>query len=254
MELNLTTFLLEILNFLVLVWILSRFLYKPVLAIIERRRAAIEKTLADTALARREADAAREQYERRLTDWEQERDRARARQREELDAERAKAVAKLQASLDAERDKARVLEARRLEELTRQAEEAAAARAALFAARLFDRLAGPELERRILDAVIEDLAGLPEERRTAIRATCAATDASAGVTSAFPVPADRREGLASALAALAGRPVACVWTEDPALGAGLRVSLGPWALRASLRDELEFFKEADAHGRHPCAV
>ena len=47
MELNWSTFVLEILNFLVLVWILKRFLYKPVLAVIARRREGIEKSLAE---------------------------------------------------------------------------------------------------------------------------------------------------------------------------------------------------------------
>ncbi len=38
MELNWSTLLLEIVNFLVLVWILKRFLYRPVLQVIEERR------------------------------------------------------------------------------------------------------------------------------------------------------------------------------------------------------------------------
>ena len=37
MQLDLTSFLLELVNFAVLVWILHRFLYKPVLAAIDRR-------------------------------------------------------------------------------------------------------------------------------------------------------------------------------------------------------------------------
>jgi len=50
LELSWSTFLLEIINFLVLVWILKHFLYKPVLDVIARRRSGIEKTLADAAL------------------------------------------------------------------------------------------------------------------------------------------------------------------------------------------------------------
>ena len=39
MELDWTTFILEIINFLVLVWILHRFLYQPVMNVIAQRRA-----------------------------------------------------------------------------------------------------------------------------------------------------------------------------------------------------------------------
>ena len=42
MEVDWTTFALEIINFLILVWILKRFFYHPVLDIIARRRICIE--------------------------------------------------------------------------------------------------------------------------------------------------------------------------------------------------------------------
>ena len=58
MELSWSTFALEIVNFLVLVWILKHFLYKPVMDVIARRRADIESTLADAKTAQDEADAA----------------------------------------------------------------------------------------------------------------------------------------------------------------------------------------------------
>ena len=47
MEFDWTTFALEALNFLVLVWLLKRFFYRPVLAVIEARRAETAKTIAD---------------------------------------------------------------------------------------------------------------------------------------------------------------------------------------------------------------
>ena len=74
MELDWTTFVLELFNFVVLIWILKRFLYQPVLDVIERRRLNIENTLAEADNRQREANALREQYEQRLADWEQDHD------------------------------------------------------------------------------------------------------------------------------------------------------------------------------------
>ena len=79
MELDWTTFFLEILNFLVLVWLLKRFLYKPVLDAIAQRKLEIEKRAADSQAIRQEAAALRQQYERRIADWEQEKAAARSR-------------------------------------------------------------------------------------------------------------------------------------------------------------------------------
>ena len=45
MQFDWTTFALEIVNFLVLVWILRRFLYRPVTDVIARRAAEVEHRL-----------------------------------------------------------------------------------------------------------------------------------------------------------------------------------------------------------------
>ena len=47
MEFDGTTFALEIINFLVLVWLVQHFLYQPGTAAIAQRQAGIEKILAD---------------------------------------------------------------------------------------------------------------------------------------------------------------------------------------------------------------
>ena len=45
MEWNWSTFVLEMINFLVLVWILKHFFYRPVLGVIERRQKSIDQTV-----------------------------------------------------------------------------------------------------------------------------------------------------------------------------------------------------------------
>ena len=47
MELSWSTFILEVINFIVLVFILKHFFYKPVLNAIARRRESIDKTMED---------------------------------------------------------------------------------------------------------------------------------------------------------------------------------------------------------------
>ena len=66
MEVDWTTFALEIINFLILVWILKRFFYHPVLDVIARRRAGIEKEMADAKAVEEKARVLEQQYENRL--------------------------------------------------------------------------------------------------------------------------------------------------------------------------------------------
>ena len=57
MEFNLSTFLIEIANFLILIWILQRLFYKPLLAMIAQRKQHIDQTLADAQAVRQKAEA-----------------------------------------------------------------------------------------------------------------------------------------------------------------------------------------------------
>lgn len=244
MELDWTTFGLEILNFLVLVWVLKRLLYKPVLKVIADRRAEIENRLSEANTLRKDAQALREQYENRQAEWSREKEMVWHRMVEEVSAEKTRLLAALQHSLEQEREKARALEVQRLADLTRQAEDAAIAQGGRFAARLLGRLAGAELEAKLVEVLLEDLHRIPDERRDAIRTACAKADVSAIVTSAHVLSQSHRTSLLEALQSLLGQPISCEWREDEDLMAGIRLSLGPWMLGANLQDELKAFSEA----------
>jgi F-type H+-transporting ATPase subunit b len=243
-EVDWTTFLLEIVNFLVLVWILSRLLYKPVLKTIADRQAEIRNTVSEAERLRNEAQALREEYEQRQARWREEKEAARNRMLEEVNAERGRLLAELQSSLKAEREKAGALEQQRVTDLARQAEDKAAEQAGLFAARLLTRLANAELEARLLEVVIDDLGRLPEARRQAIRTAATTADAPIVVSSAHALNQSQRDSLMKAIEPLLGRTMRMEWREDPQLVAGVRISLGPWMLAGNLQDELKFLSEA----------
>lgn len=244
MELNWTTFSLEILNFLVLTWILKHFLYTPVLSVIAARRAKIEKTLADAKAIEAGAQALKSQYESRQAEWQQEKAAARAKLAQEIVAERDRLTAVLESTLVEQRDKTKVLEERQREEWRRTTEETAIAHGAAFVARLLSRVAIPELEARLIDATLEDLRQFPADKAPALASGTVAASLTADVTSAYRMDEERRKALDSLLAARMGTKLAVHFSEDPDLLAGIRVNVGSWVLHANLRDELTFFSAA----------
>lgn len=248
MELSWPTFFLEIINFLVLVWILKRFLYKPVLEAIAQRKAVIDKSLADADAKEAGARTLVEQYQNRLADWESEKERLRVGLAEEISAQRGQMMAALENALKQEREKARVLEARRLNDLQNKAEEEGIARGVQFTARLLARAAGPELEARLVNLALEDLPRLPNEQIKALRLVCRQSGLQVRVTSGFPLSAPQRSLIGEKLREIAQDDIAVEFNEDSRLLAGMRISIGPWVLRVNLEDELEFFAAAMRHG------
>ena len=247
MELDWTTFILEIVNFLVLVWILRRFLYRPVMNVVAQRRAAIAQDLQDAQATQEQAKSLQAQYENRLADWQQERETARQQLRDEIEAERQKLLAQLQAELAEQRHKEQVLAQRRDENLLREARQQAQVLSTQFAAKLLGRLAAPELEERLLEMLLEDLPRLPEAQRKTLAAAQRDSQAPVKVSSAFPMSDAQRQAVHTAVQKMLGMAADCEFREDPALLAGVSVHIGSHYLQANLKEELRFFDDALRH-------
>jgi len=241
MQLDLTSFILELINFAVLVWILHRFLYRPVLAAIDRRRSTVEHTLSEAKEAREQAAAARSEVETRLAEWERERAQARSALAAELAAQREKGLAEAARAAEQERARLAALQAKQAAERERAEAQRALAQAGAFAARLLERLAGPELDARLVELFATDLAALAEDRRATLAEAARAAEGRITVQSARPLPEAARSRLEQALSQALGLACHAEYAVDAALVSGLSVALGPWLLQADLRDELRFF-------------
>jgi F-type H+-transporting ATPase subunit b len=247
LELNWSTFVLEIINFLILVWILKRFFYLPVMKVIEQRRKGIEDSMAQADAKRKEAQEMEQKYQGRLSEWEKEKKQALEALHNEINAERAHLMESLKDSLEKEKQKNRVLEERRLNEEKRKIEQEALAHSTRFAAKFLNRLTGPELEERLYRLLLDELPQLPTEQRDTLHSVYSESQPPVKVTSAYSLAEDKRNALQAALSNLIGKSITCEYVEDTRLVAGLRINLGPLVLRANIQDELQFFSES-AHG------
>ncbi len=248
MTIDWTTFALEVVNFLVLVWILKRFLYQPVLEILARRRAAVAHTLDEAQGIETRAAALQAQFENRLAAWDAEKASLRASLQGELNAERDRQMQALKSALAEERDRQQARQAQSERERLGALEAQAMAQARTFATRLLSRLASPELEGRLVEVFLADLAQLPADHFASLNGIPLATQPSALITSAFPLAEGQRRRLAEALTHYLGAQPALCWEQDDRLLAGLRVVVGPWQLHLSLADELADFAVAANQG------
>lgn len=247
MAIDWTTFILEVINFLVLVWILQNFLYRPVLETLARRRVGIERTLAEAREVENRAGALRTQFENRLADWEQEKATRQARFEQELTAERSRQMQALAHALAQERERSAAQDAHRQEALRLDLESQALEQARRFATALLARLAGPELEARLVEAGLEDFAALPADLLNGITTAARMPGARVLVASAFPLTEEQRERIGATLAARLGVSPDLDFRIDTQLGAGLRLALESWQLNFSLADELAQFAAATHH-------
>ena len=164
MRIDWWTLALQTVNVLILIWILGKFLFRPVVGIIEERRAAAAKILADAEEARKQAIVAHEAAEEESARIATGRDNLLRRAAEEAEGQRAAALASAREEVDQMRAAAET-EMR----WTRAAEEAAAsdrsARLAVdIAGKLLARLPDSAKIEGFVDGLVKALASLPESQ------------------------------------------------------------------------------------------
>jgi len=243
MQFDLSTFILEIINFLVLIWILQRLFYKPLLEIIAQRKQFIDQSLADAKTTQQQAEQQLSLYQNRQNLWEQEKQAAINALHRQLEAERAAHLSQLSVDLKQERQKINVALSRKQHELELQAEKQALQNAAKFAGILLKQAAGPELEARLFAMLLEHVSTLPEACRLCLQTLDSKKNVAIKVSSAYPLTNEQRHQLEQRLGAQINSPITFQYHQDAALIAGLRMDIGAWVLNANLQHELAGFAE-----------
>ena len=243
MEFNLSTFILEIINFLILIWILQRLFYKPLLEVIAKRKQFIDQSLADAKAMQQRAEEQRSLYENRQKLWEQEKQAALAALHQQIDAERRVQMAKLDTDLEQERQKVNVTLQRQQQELQRQAEKQALQNGARFAGMLLKQSASPELEARLFNLLLDHLKTLPEACTLCLQMMGTKKSVPIKITSAYELTTEQRLQLEQKLGSLITSPINFQYHQDAALIAGVRMDIGAWVLNANLQHELIGFTE-----------
>src|SRR6516225_8435184 len=125
MRLEWSTIVLQIINFVVLVWLLQRFLYKPVLRMIDARKAELQQQYDNAKTAEQQAKARLAVVEAERTNIAGERDAvlkaAAAQEEEAAKARRAQAEREGAVLLDVTRNKLAIERDRALSEARKMA-------------------------------------------------------------------------------------------------------------------------------------
>jgi F-type H+-transporting ATPase subunit b len=153
------TILIQAINFLILIFLLSKFLFKPLTKFLADRSAGIAKSLAEAKAAHEAAAKAQVEYQAQIRETQREIAAIREQGQREVEAER-------QRLLQASRDAAERLVAQakmEIEAETKRAKaglrEEAAGIAMAVAERLLGRSVNADDQRRLAEQYVRDLGG-----------------------------------------------------------------------------------------------
>lgn len=231
MHFDLQTLALQTVNVLVLVWLLARFLFRPVARIIAERRAAADALLAKAEAERVKvaADAASLEQQRQALLGDGEHIIAAARASAE--GEREAIMRQADGSASKLREEAEQAIAHERQAMREVLEQEAADLALTIAERLLTRLPPQVVSRAFLTSLDEVLGAHPA------RASLAGS--SVEVRSAAPLDTEAQADCREILARLIGNIQSLSFRTDPALIAGVELASRDIVVRNSWRADLE---------------
>ncbi len=238
MQLDWFTFIAQIVNFGILVWLLNRFLYGPITDSISARESAIAARIK-SADDRFDAATQREHEWRALSDkLTAEQGALRDEARQETEQQRLTMLQSAREPVEQQRADWQKLLQREQAAAARDIKSQTAETALNIARRALTGLAGSDLDRQIaatLGSQIEDL----DEATLADLRSSLAPESRIVVTSARPLSTEVVAAIESVLAATFGPERGIEFAESADLISGVRVRLGAHEFGWSIEDYLD---------------
>lgn len=224
------TFSFQVVNFLVLLLILNRFLYRPALAMIDERRRRIATELDRADAAKREGDAVATALQADIARLHQDVETERQKAGQAAADLRQRLEADLQADIARQRAAAeRAIADRQQEAIARLQQEMGTIVLAGLTA-VFRDLPGIEVADALLDRFLQRLAALPDGDWQRL-----ADGSSVTVAAAQPLTPDQRARLTEALGRRLTPLPACEYVTDPTLLGGYRLRSESYTVDGSLQ-------------------
>lgn len=238
MRIDWFTVIAQVVNFLVLVWLLRRFLYKPVLDAIDQREVRIGQQLADARTKQEAASKLLTVYEQKNAEIDTERDQRMGQIQATVDAERTRLFEKVKKDSDLLRSKLATDLKEEEDQINAEIRHRVQASVMDIAGKALSDLGSARLDEQIIHVFVQRLGALEDRQRQSFRDAFAGGHELLSVKSVFEIDAGLRSELEQAVMAASGEQFRFEYSVDPALLGGIELSVNDFKLGWNMQDYL----------------
>jgi len=232
------TVVAQVINFLILVWLLKRFLYRPILNAIDAREQRIDAQLADADNKKLQAEKERDEFHRRNEEFDRQRDAYLSQMKDEAKAERQRLFDMARQESDELRNKLQRAirnEQQGLHEaLSRRAREEVFA----IARQVLTDLAATTLEQRMTEIFIHRLQELDDGEHTVLKSAFETAGSPLLVRTAFSLSSQQQTAIETAINDILGGEKQLRFETAPDLVSGIELSADGKKIAWSIADYL----------------
>lgn len=243
MEIDGFTVVAQLLNFFVLVWLLKKFLYRPVLDAVDARDREITRKLADADIKETAALQERAQFEQKNAEFDRQRAAAWAVVSQEVKTERGLRLEQVRNEYETQR---RGMVQKLTEDQQHMAHtlKTEIQREVFFIARkVLADLSSVSLEQQMADCFIGRLTKLDVLERNNLKEALSGDGQAITVKTALEWPISQKAGLETAIATIAGTKVPVQYQVVSSLISGIELTAQDYLLSWNVADYLDVFEK-----------
>ncbi|MFZ6030145.1 MAG: F0F1 ATP synthase subunit B [Chloroflexota bacterium] len=199
MQIDWFTVAAQIVNFIILLYLLKRFLYGPIIEAMDRREQKIADRLQQAETQRQEAEAQAKRYRQQQQELEDQRQEKLAAMQEEISKRRKALLNEAEQEIRQKKENWQEMLRREQEAFVREFRQRIGYEAGQIARRALEDLAGVTVEARMAEQFVDRLAQLGPGEKDDISQALQDAGGALTVRSAFDLPEDARRGIGEAV-------------------------------------------------------
>ncbi|WP_259066033.1 F0F1 ATP synthase subunit delta [Mucilaginibacter sp. X4EP1] len=244
MQINWFTVIAQILNFLVLVWLMKRYLYKPILDMIDAREKKIAGQLADAKATKSEAKAEQDEFNKKNRVFDQQKNALMDKAIAEVGVQSQKLLAEAKNNARALQDKLEKAAKDQQADVNHQREKETEKEVFAITKKVLADLADVDFEAQSVHTFIKRINGIKEaEKATFIKALHSASGPIL-VQSAFDLPEKQQAEIKSAVTKILGAQPSFEFKTAPGLIGGIELTTKGYTLGWSITAYVNSFEKS----------
>ena len=244
----------QALNFLILVWLLKRFLYRPVLDAIDTREKAIAATVADAASKELKARDQQAEFARKNSEFDAQRAKLLAEATAQAQAERARLLETVRAEADMQRSKLQGALEADYEQLRADIARRTRDEVLAIARKTLSELADVTLEQKMCDLFMQRLRALDGADKATLLAAVKAAGDQALCRTSCALTAQQQGALSAALDEVCASKNTLAFDTSTGLISGIELDAHGYKLAWNIDDYLASLSESIGKAVHERAA
>jgi len=239
------TVIAQVINFLILVLLLRKFLYKPVLRAIEAREKKIAAQIRDAESQKAEAAKQKEEFRLKNESIQQASREMLAKAEQEAGEERKRLMEETKKEAAALQVQLRDMLSKEEERLRSGIVRFTTSEVFALSRKIFSDLADTNVQQKMVDVFIRRLNSLDSEERNRLRSELRLSpDASVIIKSGFPLSAGQREAVSSFIKSEMAPDAELQFSEEPERITGIELAAKGYKVAWSVEEYLSVLEKS----------